>query len=97
MFEDICEQKSDEQRIKELEKKLLDGYSIIQDASDEIKNLQDESLVMDRKYNQSYQDCRRLAGILAKEITKDRLDKICKEQDEVERILKDNNILDEDD
>ena len=52
---------------------------------------------MDRKYNQSYQDCRRLAGILTKEITKDRLEKICKEQEEIEKILQENNILDEND
>ena len=50
---------------------------------------------MDRKWNQAFQDCRRMAKILTTEIDKIRLDELMKEQEEIERILQDNNILDD--
>ena len=97
MFEDIKQEIDYEARSKNLEKKLLEGYDLLKESRDEIKNLQDENRIIDRKWNNSYQDCRRMAGILSKEITKDRLDEIMKEQTEIERILDENNILDESD
>ena len=96
MFEDLKEQKTEAQRIEDLEKRLLEGYDILKEAKEKIDELETENKILDRKWNNAYQDARRMGGILTKEIAKDRLDKICEEQEDIEKILQDNNILDED-
>ena len=95
IFEDIKEQKTEQEKIQDLETWKKDATELLQEGRDEIERLQDESLIMDRKFNQAYQDARRMAGILTKEIDKERLDKICKEQERIEKILEEANILDD--
>lgn len=95
MFEDIKAPTDWEAKSKDLQKDLIKGYDLVKEASDKIKELENENHIMDRKYNNVYQDVRRLAGIISKEIKKDRLDEILKEQAEIEKILEDANILDD--
>jgi hypothetical protein len=82
MFEDITE-KTEQEQIEELEKCKQGAIDLLQQGRDEIKRLEQENKIITRKFNNSYQDARRMAKILSKEIPKDRLEQIFKEQEAI--------------
>ena len=90
MFEDL------EPEI-DYKKKFEDALDLIRESRDEIKGLMRENQMMDRKFNNAYNDARRFAKIISNEIEEERLKKILKEQTELEEILSENNLLDEED
>ena len=95
MFQDLEYKKTEFEQIQELQKWKDGATDLLREGKAEIERLEKEALIMDRKFNNSYQDARRMAGILTKEIKKDRLDELMSEQADIEKILEDANILDD--
>ena len=92
MFEDL----TPEQTRDDLEQEIDEMKDLIREARDTIVDLREENGVLERKYNESYNDARRFAKAISDTLTGEEREKAFKEIEEQEELLEKWNLQEPD-
>ena len=81
MFEDIKPEIDYEARSKNLEKKLLEGYDILKESRDKLKELEHDKTFYENRYVDVFTDNKRLIKHLKDNLDEKTFEKIMSEDD----------------